>query len=1480
MDDDDDGDAPTLTILSDVKILRVEFVTRAFEWVQPIVEKHHHELFPVQNSQTQSTFKWTYEKSLRIFRGQSVYGNDRSSGSSEAVEEDPPDIDNVLSSSSLEAENSDLVHDQVSEKQFKSLRSLVGVPAQCLVEYTPVRVGYQVDKRAKTLSRQTAYVLGEWPVLSNAVRFLIAAKPFASDTKQTTITAAPLRFDAMQRGCYVAPYPSTHARVADFYSMLKHTCRMHENHVNSVIRSLFPAIYSDGLPTVANDRCVHLTLKGPDGAASLSTAKPLDNTFAVSELRDVIERSSIISWLTIDSNKPFFQVVPMFFYGVELNRIVMSYQAKKCWFDILARGRAFIMLVDYLLCHSPHTLSIKRLKFVECLKRQKDIKIQKAKLLKTSANPPRSALAQFDADCAAMRGLLALPERTFNSYRETLAANVAAGFQSVLEPAEQPIVVTALDIYAMMQHDLAANDDLYANKTHADRVKASEHGATSGHMFTVIDSTPRSAIIGCDTSCSLGMATLDDVIPQVVAPPPPPTQEDSLWEDDVHSTTLTLPLLPRPTAVSTASTSTTSTARPENVRHFSDPIKRLAISCSAQQFVDGMHWLLDNVVVTRVKMRGTGPHNRGREFDAFYLTTVYNAQNKCVAVLKDMYDRGIADAIRRKAERSAADYNLEATVEAHEEKVALFREKCAFLSRARDFNRQLAKEHAFMMSRSKNESLDPAADLMAVDAAQSEVVAQPSQVLAMAVGLLNQVKSFVAGQSEPPVVDDPYNDLTPIPQPDERQMCFGLLQNPAPIDFASDEVELCDEQVQAVLRGSVSPISCITGRAGCGKTEVLKKIVKQFPPEQILTTAFTGKVVSELTRRVSSASTVHSILYRDMLNKQEIRRVESILTALKTRARMLGKEEGEMAKIIEARIELYRLLGVSDHQSPFENIRVLVIDEGSLMPFTLFEALMSAVHDYQNRTGRYLCRLIVCGDPWQLYPIGFGSVLPDLIRAFPWCVHHMTINHRSEGTAIFKLANNIALQKFGTRGCPFPTFGGRPNEGRLMNPTRPVLIGTETQDEIERARTSANDASVVFIPANWASLGATIMKVLGLLGCFTDPRSEAATELRNSILMIASTRSTVARLNNICRSLFFQNAIESLGGEMQLSSTGELMMPPIFHQRILIDDRIILKKNRRIIHYVDTAPDQAVAADDEGASVGVMGYRTRRVIDLEEAAVRLQLQSDSRRRVVNSYYNGELLQVVQFYDTPRVITDRVLCRCGLCPKPNEDDDNPQRNECVLRPYDVPARRRSAANLNDNFTIRFHSQNTRYANGHMEHSEHDKRRMVVLRVVNEPEKFKEVDVCAHLANQSQYAFVQAATVHVIQGSEAPIVFFVVTSDNMHVDWSAVYTACTRARYRLVIVGDPSAFQRMVQRQPPIRRSDFWALLAMEARTVHRKYHIEGDHWRLAHALAMPYDELTRALVDTRLTPDGMTRRDWWDLYEPIRAAAMTRGERVE
>lgn len=151
---------------------------------------------------------------------------------------------------------------------------------------------------------------------------------------------------------------------------------------------------------------------------------------------------------------------------------------------------------------------------------------------------------------------------------------------------------------------------------------------------------------------------------------------------------------------------------------------------------------------------------------------------------------------------------------------------------------------------------------------------------------------------------------------------------PNPLEIG--EIQLTEEQRNAVVLALGHRISMILGGAGCGKTTLIKAIVSCSNVKyNYVLAAPTGKAARNLTARTGKeARTVHSAL---------------------------GMHPNE------------------DFLKPvkWEVTRLVVIDEASMMTLEMLAGLLSRME--KN------CHLVLLGDPNQLLSVGSGNVIPDLI---------------------------------------------------------------------------------------------------------------------------------------------------------------------------------------------------------------------------------------------------------------------------------------------------------------------------------------------------------------------------------------------------------------------------------------------------------------------------------------------------------------------
>ena len=170
-------------------------------------------------------------------------------------------------------------------------------------------------------------------------------------------------------------------------------------------------------------------------------------------------------------------------------------------------------------------------------------------------------------------------------------------------------------------------------------------------------------------------------------------------------------------------------------------------------------------------------------------------------------------------------------------------------------------------------------------------------------------------------------------------------------------------QREAAVRFGIDPVLILTGYPGSGKTTTLRLILETLDlhPSEVLLCAPTGRAarrMSEQTKR--PAVTIHQAL-------------------------TLDPETGEMP----------------DDRLPFAAV---IVDEASMVDIRLLGQLLSRL--------RPDCRLLFCGDPWQLPSVGPGNVLNDLIRSGVIPVVELTeIFRQEEGSEI---AHNAAQIRAGS----------------------------------------------------------------------------------------------------------------------------------------------------------------------------------------------------------------------------------------------------------------------------------------------------------------------------------------------------------------------------------------------------------------------------------------------------------------------------------
>ncbi len=166
-----------------------------------------------------------------------------------------------------------------------------------------------------------------------------------------------------------------------------------------------------------------------------------------------------------------------------------------------------------------------------------------------------------------------------------------------------------------------------------------------------------------------------------------------------------------------------------------------------------------------------------------------------------------------------------------------------------------------------------------------------------------------------------------------------------------NNIELDENQLEAVKSAVNENVFIITGSPGTGKSTILKIIIDFFKKHQksVLLAAPTGRAAKRLSEATGyDAKTIHRLLkYQPKINKFQV---------------------NENNKL---------------------NADLIVLDEASMIDIRLFKSLISAISENT--------RIIIVGDADQLPAVGPGNVLADIINSQSFKVIKLKKIYRQEG---------------------------------------------------------------------------------------------------------------------------------------------------------------------------------------------------------------------------------------------------------------------------------------------------------------------------------------------------------------------------------------------------------------------------------------------------------------------------------------------------
>jgi len=210
-----------------------------------------------------------------------------------------------------------------------------------------------------------------------------------------------------------------------------------------------------------------------------------------------------------------------------------------------------------------------------------------------------------------------------------------------------------------------------------------------------------------------------------------------------------------------------------------------------------------------------------------------------------------------------------------------------------------------------------------------------------------------------------------------------------------DDLNLVPEQVHCFLHAMAGENVFITGAAGCGKSHVLKTIIKHLPSDGLAVTASTGCAAA-----IIGASTFHS-----------------------TCALGLGKAPAKIIvkRIVEENPNAYRRL---------RSLKTLVVDEVGMLTGRLFDKAGDVVGQVRRQYTRTYngamanahatspfdtAQLILCGDALQLPPVGVeedGWIFESKCwNDLDLRIHELKHVHRQQDTEFIKVLQRMRVGK-------------------------------------------------------------------------------------------------------------------------------------------------------------------------------------------------------------------------------------------------------------------------------------------------------------------------------------------------------------------------------------------------------------------------------------------------------------------------------------
>ncbi|KAK7810565.1 hypothetical protein U0070_022037 [Myodes glareolus] len=247
------------------------------------------------------------------------------------------------------------------------------------------------------------------------------------------------------------------------------------------------------------------------------------------------------------------------------------------------------------------------------------------------------------------------------------------------------------------------------------------------------------------------------------------------------------------------------------------------------------------------------------------------------------------------------------------------------------------------------------------------------------------------------------------------------------MNAAINDVPLDPDQVAALEMICANAVTVLSGKGGCGKTTIVSHLFKHVEQLEEREVWQACKDFEE-----DRDASEEWLAFPKQSPAAEDKAVEVLLTAPTGKAAGLLRQKTDLPAytLCQVSYSFYfwkKLKG--DKAWKFSTVRVLVVDEGSLVSVGIFKSVLKLLCEHAK-----LSKLIILGDVRQLPSIEPGNMLQDVFETLRsrGCAIELKTNHRTESQLI---VDNATRRQF-------PEFDAELNISD--DPTLPISIQDKT----------------------------------------------------------------------------------------------------------------------------------------------------------------------------------------------------------------------------------------------------------------------------------------------------------------------------------------------------------------------------------------------------------------------------------------------------